>query len=820
MKKNTPKAVKTIFALICTLIALSGCDNTSDKNNSADAEPREQALNILRHSLQTQQGWVKVHAAEYLLALGYPQDLESIRQIFVDQQETAGTEPQYRIGIWRTLAQCYQRPDQRQIYIDKILEAFMDKDGPDVLHATETLAKLKIRLNDRQLTRAQSLYNSDDITQSAFTAWLLAIQDKTYTTKMLLREILTRNPTRMNIASYAVSFHKIKFGTAQWSELAEVIFTTDMDQKVRANLLAAALVCCPLADDLRYWQFYDELLEMATVPDKNIRRTVCIALALMDSVCETDVIRKLRDDKFPLITEQGEIDNPTNADVRLTAAWAQLCQLRKGHYGFRWLDWVVLAGYCLIMLVVGWLCSVRNKNSEDFLLGGRAMNPFMVGLSFFATMLSALSYLAYPGEAIKNGPVLFIGLAAFPAIYFIVGWFLIPKFMKSNVTSAYELLEIKLGTPVRMLATFFFLSLRFLWMATIIFITVDTAIIGIFGVDRSYIPLICAAMGGLTILYTSIGGLKAVVITDVIQTIILLGGALLTLVLITISFGSVSAWMPQTWPENWPQLDWSINLGGRTVLNMIIYIFSWHVFTAGSDQMAIQRYLATKDVKAARKTFAVSAVTTIIVQILLMFVGIAVLAYFQAHPYLLAAGTNTYDNADTLFPRFIVVGLPIGLTGLVTAGLLAAAMSSLSSGLSSSASVVAEDIIKRFGKTRKEASLSKVQLISFTIGALSMACSFLVGNVQGNVIEVVIKVVNLFVAPLFVLFFMALFVKKATVTGTLAGGLTSVAVAVSIGFYNILGIGVFWLMPVAFIVGVVTATLISTITNTNKETQK
>src|SRR5699024_4114003 len=132
--------------------------------------------------------------------------------------------------------------------------------------------------------------------------------------------------------------------------------------------------------------------------------------------------------------------------------------------------------YLVSMLLIGWYFSLKNKDPADYFLGGGDMNPFTVGLSLFASLLSSLSYLAYPGEMIKYGPVIFVGVLAMPFVYYVVGWFLIPRFMEMNVTSAYEFLEQRLGLSIRMLATFFFLSLRLLWMATIIYITVNIAI--------------------------------------------------------------------------------------------------------------------------------------------------------------------------------------------------------------------------------------------------------------------------------------------------------------------------------------------------------
>ncbi|MBN2211377.1 MAG: sodium/solute symporter [Sedimentisphaerales bacterium] len=481
-----------------------------------------------------------------------------------------------------------------------------------------------------------------------------------------------------------------------------------------------------------------------------------------------------------------------------------------------WQDWLVIAAYGSGMLAVGWYYARKTRSTEDYLLGGRKMNPITVGLSLFATLMSTLSFLAYPGEMIKHGPMVFAGLTVLPVVYLVVGYVLIPRFMRLNVTSAYEILETRFGLSVRLMGTLFFLSLRFLWMATIIYATVNKALIGILNVDPKWAPLICLSMGLITLAYTSLGGLRAVVITDAIQTLILLLGAVVTLLLITHHFGGPGGWFPQTWFENWEEFRIGPELQGRLpIVNAMIMIFTWYICTAGSDQMAIQRYLATRNVKAARRTMAVSLSTNFIVQVILALVGLALMAYFTQMPQLLEDGSSVSAQADRLFPRFIVVGLPPGLSGLVTAGLMAAAMSSLSSGVNSSASVISRDLFERFSRKKRseQDNLKRVQLISVVTGLAATALSLGVGWVEGNLLEVVIKVVNLFVGPLFVLFFLALFVPFANTIGALVGGVAGVAIAVAIGYFEIFNIGIAWMVFLALVGGVIVGMITSIIVN-------
>lgn len=476
------------------------------------------------------------------------------------------------------------------------------------------------------------------------------------------------------------------------------------------------------------------------------------------------------------------------------------------------LDWIVIVAYGFLMLSVGWYYSRRNKTQEDYIFGGRTMNPTSVGISLFATLLSTLSYLSYPGEMIKHGPAIFSGMVAYPLIYYVAGWWLIPHIMKMKVTSAYEILEKKLGLSVRMLATCMFLALRFLWMATIVYVTVNIALLSVIDINPYYTPLIGLLLMLVTIIYTSMGGLRAVILTDVIQTGIFLGGAVLSIVIICMDLDSFEAMFPTTWPAHWdtPKLGFDA-MERSSVGNAALVIFTWYVCTTGSDQMAIQRYLSTKDIQAARKTLRVSFFSSMLSDMMLALLGLAMLAFYMKNQQYLLPGQTIREQADTLFPRFIMIGLPSGLSGLVISGLLAAAMSSMSSGLNSVSSVIAEDILKRFRNkaTTPPDPLKLVKRLSYLVGGMVILLSLFVSNVPGNLFEVIMKVVNLFVAPLFVLFFMALFVPFATERATFVAGVLAGGAAVAIAFYGVFGITILWMMPCSLVAGVLAGLILS-----------
>src|SRR5690625_5153116 len=383
-----------------------------------------------------------------------------------------------------------------------------------------------------------------------------------------------------------------------------------------------------------------------------------------------------------------------------------------------------------------------------------------------------------------------------------------------NVTSAYEILEIKLGNKTRNLGTIYFLLLRFLWMSTIIYATVNTALIHIMGFSASWVPLICVIIALITVLYTVLGGIKAVVMTDAIQSFVMFGGAFLAIIIISFQFEPFWGWFPMEWMPHWEELTWNIDFQQRmTIGNIFIMTLVWQVCTAGSDQMAIQRYLSTGSAKQAGRTYKISLISSGVVQVILAILGLAIAAFFLKFPENLMTGTNVYDDADSLFPRFVLVGLPPGITGLVVAGITAAAMSSLSSGLNSSSSVISEDVLDRhFPHLLSSMSpLKKVRVISVVLGLVVSGSSMFIGYIEGNLLDVVIKVVNLVVAPLFVLFFMALFVPGSTDRGTFFGGIFSLLVAVSIAFFGLFNLSVLTIMPVSLVAGIAASWVFSKI---------
>ncbi len=482
------------------------------------------------------------------------------------------------------------------------------------------------------------------------------------------------------------------------------------------------------------------------------------------------------------------------------------------------LDWLVIGAYALVMLGIGWYYSRQIKSSDDYLLGGRSMGAATVGLSMFASLFSTLTYLFLPGEMVLKGPVFLAAIFAHPISFIVVGWLFIPVFMRLKAASGYELLDLRLGLSVRMVAVFFFLALRILWMAVIVYATTNIVLVPLTGLSPAATPWVCVVLMTITIIYTSMGGLKAVVMTDALQTMILLLGAVLVLVMVTVSVGGVSAWWPHHWDPHWGQLHWVYDpTGKRSVMGVFLASVLGGICVFSSDQVAIQRYMATRNVNSARWMLAISKSLSIFIYLLLSGLGLALFAYFKSDPARLPAGETLQSACDQLFPSYIVSGLPAGISGLIIAGLLAAAMSSLSSGINSACAVVSTDLFERFGLLNNPSqryAIWRDRILSVLIGAVVIVLSSWVAFVHGNLLELSLKVANLLASPLFGLFFMALFVRRATAFSTLVGAAAGLVVVIGINFWReIFGsvppIDFFWGVPLSLTAQIVVGVAVS-----------
>ena len=356
--------------------------------------------------------------------------------------------------------------------------------------------------------------------------------------------------------------------------------------------------------------------------------------------------------------------------------------------GLEAIDYWAVGFYFVAVLALGYRFSKQQQSTEEYFMAGRQMPWFLVGLSLFATLLSSVSYLSKPGEVIKNGLGVWGSYMQLPFTIVLVMVLLIPFFMSKHFTSAYEYLEELYGLKTRLFASILFILRRLFWMGMIVY-SASFAMARITGQPFVWIVL---GIGAIAIAYTTMGGMRAVIWTDVAQFFILLTGLLFTIGFVFTETGTG----PVTWyhevmqAEREPQPFFSFDPYVRvSLVGMAIYTFFWWICAAGSDQVAIQRYLTTGSVPAARRSFLSSLGADVSVAISLALAGMALYSYYRAQ----LPGTP-----DQVFPHFIAHGLPRGLAGVVVAALFSAAMSSLDSGMHGVATVLTVDFSRRLRK--------------------------------------------------------------------------------------------------------------------------
>lgn len=478
------------------------------------------------------------------------------------------------------------------------------------------------------------------------------------------------------------------------------------------------------------------------------------------------------------------------------------------------IDWIIVGIYAISTIALGSYFSRGTSSSSDYFIGSGAMNPVLIGVSLFATLLSTITYLAIPGEVSGKGPVYLSNYLAYPFVFLVLGFVVLPVYMRQRVTSAYALLEERLGVSVRLLGAGMFLLLRLVWMALLVYLTAKAIAIMI-GAPEAAIPLIVMVTGFFAIVYTSLGGLRAVVITDLMQTILLYGGALLVIATVTWKLGGFG-WFPTEWPESWdeqPLFSWDPSTR-VTVFGSVLSVFLWMIATMAGDQVSVQRFMATKDAKAARRALGMQLTVSCIVGVTLGLVGLALLGYFQTFPELLPDASGVAQQADKFFPHFIAFELPPVIAGLVVAGLFAAAMSSIDSGVNSITAVVMAEIVSRTsaGDIAAKRQVYYARWMAVVIGTIVVLGSSVMDQVPGNFMAVTNKIVNLFTVPIALLFFFALFVPFANARGVWVGTVASVLTAGSISFSGVIfgvdpvtgldPVSFQWISPSALVVGV------------------
>lgn len=429
------------------------------------------------------------------------------------------------------------------------------------------------------------------------------------------------------------------------------------------------------------------------------------------------------------------------------------------------LNYLILGLYLCGILINGAIFSRKMKSTDDYFKAGGRIPWWAAGLSIFGTQLSAITFIAIPAKVYTGDWRLFIGqLGIIMVAPLIVMWFL-PFFRRLNVTTAYEYLEMRFNVFVRCFGSTMFILLQFSRIGIVLYLpSVALSIVTGMSVD-----LCILVMGALCIVYTAMGGMEAVIWTDVTQVVILLGGALLCLFMLPSQVGGWNV-MVQTGLDNGKFLlvDFRWDLAQPAFLVVLLGSLCANLISYGTDQSVIQRYLTTKTEKQAARSIWTNAILTVPASMLFFLIGTALFVFFKTRP---AALDPTLVTNEALFPLYIVNNLPQGIAGLLIASVFAASMSSLDSAMNSVSAAVTTDFYRRFNQSVAEVKCLKLaRITTVVVGCLGI--TFAIGMAHSNIQSLwdqFMFFVGLFGGGLGGIFLLAIFTRKAHGLGAASG---------------------------------------------------
>ena len=464
--------------------------------------------------------------------------------------------------------------------------------------------------------------------------------------------------------------------------------------------------------------------------------------------------------------------------------------LAESSGGLTTIDFAVVGTYLAIMLAMGFRIARRNASTEDFFLGGRDLPSWAVGISLIASLLSTITYLGMPGEMFRTGIGFLTRQVGLPLVLLVVWFVWIPFFMRLNLTSAYEYLERRFNYATRVIAAVFCMCLLLGWIAVVV-LTASGAMVEIanlqlgwfFSLDQADADMhaVILGVGLFSILYTTLGGLRAVVWTDVVQFFVLIGGAFFTMGAVAWQTGTgLGDWMEFSSQYKHEEVEWfSLDVTNRsTVFSIAIGMFFWHSCTHGANQVALQRYFSLKDAWAARKSFLINALSSTLLGVLLAGVGMSLMYFVLSEGHVSGDMLQTQQDLmsenpdirtpaqDRVFPQFIRLYLPAGVRGLVIAALFAAAMSTIDSGANSISTIVTVDFARKLRSKpltqADELKLARVLTASMGVIVVVTTISLFHLSKGTNIIDLCQKGFNCFLGPLGALFLLAIFSRSAT----------------------------------------------------------
>ncbi len=457
----------------------------------------------------------------------------------------------------------------------------------------------------------------------------------------------------------------------------------------------------------------------------------------------------------------------------------QLLEISREEASFGLVNIIVLIVYLAILILVGFYFSKREKGTKDFFLAGNRIPWWAAGLSIYATQLSAITFIATPAVAYSTNWLVYPAMISILIFAPVVIYFYLPFFRRLNITTAYEYLEKRFNLVIRLFGSASFIAFQLGRMAIVIFLPA-LALATVTGIN---IYACILMMGVLATLYTVLGGMEAVIWTDVIQVIVLMGGIILALILIFTHEGGVGEVMNIAYQDSkLKMVDWSFSFTELVTWSIFLGTLFLQIGPYTTDQAVVQRYLTTKDEKSAAKSIWLNGLISVPFSILFFLLGSALYVFFKNNPDMLQLGMQN----DEIFPLFMAEQMPQGISGLVIAGVFAASMSSLDSSMHSISTAITVDFYKRFKPNLPDSHHLKFSRILIVgIGTLAVITAFALATYDiKSLFFFFQKVLGLLGSGLAGIFILGIFTNRTHAMGALIGAIVSTLLLAYIVFFT------------------------------------
>jgi SSS family transporter len=444
-------------------------------------------------------------------------------------------------------------------------------------------------------------------------------------------------------------------------------------------------------------------------------------------------------------------------------------------------DYVSIASYFGLSIFIGWWSQRRRKTTgADYFLGGGRIPPWAAAVSWYATAVSSVSFMALPAYSYANNWLPMMVGPIFSLTGFILSYGFIGVIRRLNTSTIYSYLDLRFGREVRLIVAGLAVLLLVLGRSSVIMVLPAIALTAATGIN---VYLSIGLMGLVTTLYSMKGGFEAVIWTDVMQVIVMLGGVALMVgyAAAGVDGGLVGIVREGVRADKFQFISWEWSLSSVTGWVMIGY-FIGLLFTTLADQPLMQRVLAARDVRDARRTVLMGSWLALPSTAIFFFVGTALFAFYQLNPERLAANLPN----DAIVGYFIAHELPPGIVGLIIAGIFAAAMSTLSSSLSAVAAIAASDFLGVLRPQSSEArGVALGQWITLVSGMVATGMAMWVASLESaSLFEQSVRLLALFGGAIPGVFALGLLSRRANSFGVIVGSVASIAATLWVQNYT------------------------------------